>query len=147
MGKKKPQPASPAFVLDCSVTLAWYFEDEAEAYADTVQEALAKAPAIVPSLWALEVANVLLIGERRQRTTEARASQFITLLKSLPIHIDEGGAEHVWTDVLRLGRTHGLSTYDAAYLELALRAGLPLASLDGPLKTAALAAGVAGYRP
>ncbi len=135
------------FVLDGSVTLAWFFEDEADAYAESIEDSLAIAQAVVPTLWSLEVANGLLVGERRKRTTEAKATQFLTLLSSLPIAVDPETAVRAWKDTLLLARAHHLSAYDAAYLELALRRGLPLASLDGPLKAAAKAVGVALYLP
>jgi predicted nucleic acid-binding protein len=91
---------------------------------------------VVPALWHLEVANALLVGERRKRTTAAKVSHFLTLLSALPITVDEETATRAWSDTLSLARTHGLSAYDAAYLELAVRQGLPLATLDEPLRAA-----------
>jgi predicted nucleic acid-binding protein len=147
MAKKKGGGKARAFVLDCSITLAWFFEDEADAYAEAVQDSLATASALVPGLWPLEVANALLVGERRKRTTEAKATKFLTLLKSLPITTDEETGTRAWQETLHLARSHNLSAYDAAYLELALRRGLALATLDERLKTAAKAVGVPEYRP
>jgi predicted nucleic acid-binding protein len=147
MAKKKAKAKPGAFVLDASTTLAWFFEDEVDAYADSVEDALASAVAVVPALWPLEVANALLMGERRKRTIEAKVTQFVALLASLPITMDDETAARAWQESLRLARAHHLTVYDAAYLELALRRGLPLAALDGPLKNAAAAVGVVEYTP
>jgi predicted nucleic acid-binding protein len=146
MARKKGKPRRRVFVLDCSITLAWFFEDEANAYAEAVEDSLAEASAVVPALWSLEVANGLLVGERRRRTTEAKVTQFLTLLRSLPITADDETAARAWQDTLPLARAHELSAYDAAYLELAMRRGLPLATLDEDL-AAAEAVGVARYEP
>jgi predicted nucleic acid-binding protein len=147
MGKKRSKAKPRAFVLDSSITLAWFFEDEADTYADAVQHSLAAATAVVPSLWPLELANALVTGERRKRTTEAKVTTFLALLKSLPITLDDETAVRASSEVPHLARAHNLSSYDAAYLELALRRGLPLATLDDKLKAAAAAAGVAEYKP
>jgi predicted nucleic acid-binding protein len=144
---KKGGAKAGTFVLDCSVTLAWFFEDEANAYADAVQGSLTTTPAVVPTLWPLEVANALVVGERRKRTTEAKATKFLTLLKSLPITADDETGARAWQETMHLARSHSLSAYDAAYLELALRRGLALATLDEQLKTAATAVGVPEYKP
>ncbi len=136
-----------AFVLDGSVTLAWAFEDETDAYAEAAADSLAGGTGVVPALWPLEVANGLRVGERRKRTSEAKVAQFLALLRSLPIAVDDETALRAWQDTLHLARAHGLSVYDAAYLEIAVRRGLPLATLDDDLKAAAAAAGVAEYRP
>jgi predicted nucleic acid-binding protein len=130
------------FVLDCSVTMAWGFDDEATPYTDGVRDCLASAQAIVPTLWPIEVANATLVGERRKRLDEARSSRFLSLLSGLPIIVDGDTAARVWADTMHLARAHTLSAYDATYLELAVRLGLPLACLDGKLKTAATAMGV-----
>ena len=145
MGKRKGKAKPREFVLDGSVTLAWFFEDESDAYADAVP--LETAVAVAPSLWPLEVANALVVGERRRRTTEAKANVFLALLQALPVTIDDETASRAWRDSLPLARAHQLSVYDAAYLELALRRDLPLATLDKNLKAAASAAGVALYEP
>src|SRR5262245_59276798 len=122
---------SDGFVLDCSIALAWYFPAEADAYADAVQDSLAQMGAVVPSLWPLEVTNALVVGERRGRSTVAQATSWIALLKDLPICIDSETDSRAWTETLHVARTHGLSAYDAAYLELALRLGVGVATLDG----------------
>jgi predicted nucleic acid-binding protein len=147
MAKGKPQRRGGTFVLDCSVTVAWFFEDEASAYAEAVEDALGSALAEVPALWTLEVANALLVGERRKRTTEAKVTQFLGLLRALPITIDDETAIRAQHETLQLARAHNLSMYDGAYLELALRRGLPLATLDTRLKTVAGGVGVSAYRP
>src|SRR5512135_424260 len=102
---------------------------------------------LVPRLWHLEIANVLLVGERRGRCTQADTTAWLSFLSGLPIVVDVATEAHAWTDALALGRQHGLSAYDAAYLELALREGIPLATLDARLEAAALAVGVARYQP
>jgi predicted nucleic acid-binding protein len=130
------------FVLDASVTLAWCFEDEASPYAEAVLEKLAPGAAVVPSIWPLEVANALLVAERRKRLTRAKVTRFLQVLRSLPIVVDSEGGARALDTVLDLARAHGLSVYDAGYLELALRDGLPLATLDERLKRAARQAGV-----
>jgi predicted nucleic acid-binding protein len=142
----KKATAKP-FVLDGSVALAWYFKDEADPYADAVAASIPGRQPVVPTVWPLEVANAVLMGERRKRSTEAQAARWLAYLGSLPITVDDATTARAWSDVLHLGRAHSLSAYDAAYLELALRRGLPLATLDDKLKVAAAAAGVAEYTP
>lgn len=137
----------PTFVLDGSVTMAWFFRDATHAYAETVEDSLAITEAVVPSLWPLEVANTLVVGERRKRSTEAQAATWLSYLRSLPIIIDDETTIRAWDDTLSLARAHQLSAYDASYLELSLRRGLPLATLDDKLKNAAKAVGVAEYKP
>lgn len=134
------------FVLDCSVAIVWCLSDETDAYADAVLESLQGAQAVVPALWLVEVANVLLTGERRKRLTEEQTVRAIGLLKLLPIQVDEGIGWSTVSTMLMLGRRHGLSAYDAAYLELAIRKGLPLASLDRKLIAVAEDSGVPLYR-
>ena len=130
------------FVLDCSVTMAWCFDDEATPYTESVQDQLADMRAVVPTIWPLEVANAALVGERRKRLDEARSTRFFALLRGLPISVDDDTSGKAFGEIAHLARAHNLSSYDAAYLELAIRRGLPLACLDGKLKTAATAVGV-----
>ena len=137
----------PAFVLDGSVALAWYFADEQDAYADAVGLALPGTAAVVPALWHWEIANTLVVGERRGRSTEAQATAFLARLAGQPVVTDPDAAGHAWAETIRLARAHNLSAYDAAYLELAVRLSLPLATLDARLKAAAKAAGVSVYPP
>ncbi len=140
-------PIQDDFVLDCSVTMAWCFDDEATPYTDGVRDSLAAKRAVVPSIWPLEAANATIMGERRKRLDEARSQRFFVLLAALPIVVDDETSSRAFSDIIHLARTHQLSAYDAAYLELAIRRGLPLACNDGKLKTAALAAGVPLYAP
>ncbi len=147
MARKKGKTKPRTFVLDGSITLAWLFEDEADAYAEAVEDSLIKAAAVVPSLWFLEIANGALIGERRKRTTEAKVTHFLSLLKSLPITTNDETSVRACQETLQLARTHKLSVYDAAYLELAMRRSLPLATLDEDLAAAGAAVGVEKYNP
>ena len=132
-------------VLDCSIVMAWYFVDESDSYADMVARRLPGRGTFVPANWPLEVANAFIVGERRKRSTQAQAAQMIAYLGAMPIVVDDQTNIHVWTSTLSLAWQYDLSAYDAAYLELALRRGLELATLDSPLKAAALGAGVALY--
>jgi predicted nucleic acid-binding protein len=147
MARKATKPGPVEFVLDGSLALAWYFKDEADPYADAVAARFPASRAAVPVIWPLEVANALVMGERRQRSTEAQAARWLGYLGSLPIAVDDETNDRAWGDVLSLARAHRLSAYDAAYLELALRLGLPLATLDDKLKTAASKAGVPALSP
>jgi predicted nucleic acid-binding protein len=131
------------FALDCSMTMAWCFEDEATPYSESVLEALAEGEAVVPPLWSLEVANVLVVGERKKRLFPAQSLRFIELLQNLPITLDAD--VRPIGEILGLAREQGLSSYDASYLDLAVRTCLPLASLDGPLLEAAARFGVARF--
>jgi predicted nucleic acid-binding protein len=129
------------FVVDSSVTLAWCFEDEATPQTEAILDRLIEDTAIVPALWELEVSNVLLAGEHRSRLTEAQSARFVALLGQLPIHVDSASVE--MGAVLAAGRRHALTANDAAYLVLAEREGVTLATLDAKLRHAAKAAGVA----
>jgi predicted nucleic acid-binding protein len=147
MAKKPRKPGVAEFVLDGSLALAWFFRDQADPYADAVAARFPSAHAAVPLIWPLEVANALLMGERRRRSTEAQAAKWLTYLGFLPIAVDDETNDRAWGEVLSLARAHRLSAYDAAYLELALRRGLPLATLDDKLRAAASAAGVPAFAP
>src|SRR3954447_18981818 len=135
------------FVLDGSVSLAWYFKDELNNYAEAVRERLDRTRAVVPALWPLEIANAVLMGERRKRSTEAQAATWLGILSAFPVVIDDETNGRAWSDTLNLARAQDLSAYDAAYLELAMRRGLPLATLDARLKAAAAAVGVPAFAP
>lgn len=128
------------FVLDASVTLAWCFEDEASSQTEAILDLLSDDTAVVPSLWELEVSNVLLLGERCRRLTESQTARFVALLGQLPILVDSANVD--MEAVLAVGRHHALTAYDAAYLVLAEREGVPLATLDIKLRNAARAVGV-----
>ncbi len=145
--QSKAKPPAGRFVLDCSVVFAWFFGDESDAYADAVANSLPRSAALVPSLWHLEVANTLVVGERRNRCTAAQATAFLSRLAQLPIQIDEQTARVAWSAALPIARSQKLSAYDAAYLELAVREGLGLASLDERLQAAAAALGVPRFQP
>jgi predicted nucleic acid-binding protein len=140
-------PPPDRFVLDGSVALAWLFLDERDEYADAIVAKLPNLEMLVPRLWHLEVANVLLVGERRRRCSQADSTQWLSYLAGLPIVVDDSTEVRAWSDTIGLARQHGLSAYDAAYLEIALREGVPIATLDAPLKAAAKATGVPIYQP
>jgi len=136
------------FVLDSSVALAWCFVDEHAAYPQSVLDSFTNNRiAIVPALWHLEVANIFLVSERRKRCTNAEVVQWLGFLSALPIQEDTETSKKAWGDTLHLGRSHGLSVYDASYLELALRLGVEIATLDVDLKKAAVKAGVKVFTP
>jgi len=126
-----------SFVVDNSVVMSWCFKDETNRFADAVLDRLEETSALVPSIWPLEVVNVLLVAERKKRLSEADSVRFITLLSQLPIIIEQERSEGVMMDLLGLARAHNLSSYDAAYLDLCMRKGLPIATLDTRLKEAA----------
>lgn len=130
------------FVIDASITMAWCFPDEETPETRGLFDRMPTSEAIVPAVWPFEIAYVLLIGERRQRLTHAHTAQFLQLLRTLAITVDTGSPMATVSSVMALGREHGLSSYDAAYLELAMRQRLPLATLDARLRTAATRAGV-----
>jgi predicted nucleic acid-binding protein len=135
------------FVLDNSVVMRWLFGDgspQDRAYAERVLDLLLVEGnlAWVPGIWPLEVGNVLLRAEAKGLLTEARASEFLGALQAMNIQTDGQTATHALTSTLQLARRHRLSSYDAAYLELALRQGLALATLDSDLQRAAGHSGV-----
>ena len=127
------------FIIDNSIVMAWCFRDEISPYADTVLGNLEFATGYVPSIWPLEVCNVLLVAERRKRISEAGITRFITLLDQLPIVVEQESPERMFKEILALAREHRLSSYDASYLDLAMRKGLSIATLDKNLIAAAKA--------
>jgi predicted nucleic acid-binding protein len=127
------------FVLDASVSATWCFPDEAHGTAEAAFDLLAGDEAIVPALWWFEIRNILVVNERRGRIDAVETACFLADLERLSIRIDR---EPDSETVLALARKHNLTGYDAAYLELARRQGLPLASLDRALVAAARADGV-----
>ena len=135
-------PESGGLVLDVSLSCAWCFADEASDAGWAILSRLQTSEAHVPSLWLWDTANVLIQAERREMITAAAIRTFLGLLEALPIHIDHAGTATIWHDTLALARAHRLTSYDAAYLELALRLGLPLASRDQALQAAARSEGV-----
>lgn len=134
--------AKAIFVLDASVTLAWAFEDETTPYTEAVLDRLSQSRAVVPAIWPLEVGNALVVAERRGRLTEADTVRFLSLLRQLPIVVEMDPPERVFGEVVQLARQHHLSTYDASYLDLAMRLGVPLATHDEGLRRVAARCGV-----
>lgn len=128
------------FVLDNSVVSGWYLDDQATPYTEAIAQRLQEDRAWVPALWELELTNVLRTTCLRQRQNAERAQQVLARLAQLPIDVDRHAVAR--SELLALALRFGLSSYDAAYLELALRKQLPLATKDGDLADAARAAGV-----
>jgi len=128
---------SLAFVLDASIALAWCFRDEETTVTRQLFSQMQENAVLVPSLWFIEMTNILSNGERKGRTTAAEVETFITVLSSFDIEIDSDGPNRAFSQVLPLCRAHQLTSYDAVYLELALRRHLPLATLDDQLRKAA----------
>jgi predicted nucleic acid-binding protein len=131
-----------SLVLDASITIAWMYPEESTAGAMAVWRRVAAGGAWVPGLWKLEVANVLELRLRRGRMDAAFVATTLADLESLPIEVDGETDVRAWSETLELARRHKLTLYDAAYLELALRRGMPLASLDRELRAAAEAEAV-----
>jgi predicted nucleic acid-binding protein len=126
-----------SIVVDASMTIAWLFEDEHTPAAHDALRRVAADGAIVPSLWRLEVANVLRNAVRRGRCEDEYLDRSLRRLERLPIAVDKETDDHAWQATLGLAREQDLTLYDAAYLELAIRTGSLLASCDGPLLAAA----------
>ena len=126
------------FVLDASIPACWALLDEEDSRADTAFARIKSDEAVVPSLWWFEIRNILVVNERRKRITESDTGVFLRDLAGLRVRVDREPENSV---VLRLARTHGLSVYDASYLELAVREAIPLATLDAQLIVAARAEG------
>ena len=129
------------FVIDNSVVMRWLFGDGAQADIDYAERILGimqneGSVAMAPAVWPLEVGNVIVRTEARNLLPEARSAEFLALLQDMAIEIDPRSTEHALTNTLQLARRHKLSTYDASYLELALREGLPLATNDADLRKA-----------
>ena len=133
-----------AFVLDASITACWAFQDEDHPDAALAFRQMRSEEAVVPCLWWFELRNILVVNERRRRIAESDTAAFLSGLSRLRIRIDRAPDEGA---VLRLARSRRLSVYDAAYLELSQREGLPLATLDADLKKAAAGEGVAIVAP
>ena len=134
-----------SFVLDNSVTMRWFFGDGKPpelVYAQKVLDAMKHASAIVPVTWGLEVANVLVRAEAHDLVTEARTTAFLDMLEDIDIEVDAATFSQALSDTLQLARRYHLSSYDASYLELALRLSVPLATLDRDLQAASKKAGV-----
>ena len=129
-------------VVDASIALAWCFPDETSDYADGVLVSLEGKTILVPAIWGLEIANAVLVGERRKRLNQPEIVQFTALLGALSLVQDVRPVANYVNDVLPLARKHGLSAHDAAYLELSIRYDAPLATLDEKLRKAAKRTGI-----
>jgi predicted nucleic acid-binding protein len=130
-------------VIDSSIALTWCFEDEATSETDALFERVRDQGAVVPSLWRLEVGNVLLQAEKRGRISARDVAARLDLIAELPISVDQETTVRAWRETLAAARGERLTIYDAAYLELAERQRLPLMTLDGDLAAAAVRRGVA----
>ncbi len=136
------------FVVDASVALCWCFEAQKTAYTEAVFECLATGDeAVVPGIWPFEVVNSLIVAERRKGISFGQLETFVAGLKDLPVEVDLEGVKRAYSSILRLARRHQLSSYDAAYLDLAFFEGLPLATLDKDLRAAAKRSGVEAFDP
>jgi len=131
-----------AVVIDSSIALSWCFEDEASPETDRLFERVRDDGAIVPGLWHLELGNVLLQAEKRGRISAADVAMRLDLIAELPISTDPETTVRAWREILTVARAERLTTYDATYLELAMRRGLPLLTKDGELLSAAKRLGV-----
>ncbi|MCE5271257.1 type II toxin-antitoxin system VapC family toxin [bacterium] len=138
---------STRFVVDNSVVMSWCFEDEGNEYAEAVLESLESGEAFVPAIWPLEVGNVLLVAERKGRLSRASVVRFLSLLSGLPITVEQETPERMLNEIVSLAREHGLSTYDASYLDLTMRLDLPLATQDASLTKAAGKCKVPAFQP
>lgn len=121
------------FVIDCSVTMAWCFEDESTDYTDSILKKLKELTAIVPTIWPLEVANFLLSARRKKRISEITSASFIDKLSELPIVVDHSTTKRALHTTSMLAAQEHLTIYDAAYLELAMKEKVPLITLDKEL--------------
>jgi predicted nucleic acid-binding protein len=138
---------SARFVVDNSIVMSWCFEDEGNEYAEAVLESLESGEAFVPAIWPLEVGNVLLVAERKGRLSRASVVRFLSLLGGLPIAVDQETPGRMLNEIVSLAREHGLSTYDASYLDLAMRLDLSLATQDASLTKAAIKCKVPAFKP
>lgn len=137
-----------AFVLDNSVAMRWLLPSQKasdQKYAEKILKTFADKDAVVPNLWHLEAVNVLMEAERRADIDAGEVERFISHLENLPLHTDRATVQQAFSRTLSLARIYKLSSYDAAYLELAIREGLPLATLDKDLRKAAKKAHVEIY--
>ena len=133
---------SAAFVVDCSIAMAWLFNDEATPKTAALLNRLTTETALVPALWFIEITNVLAMAERKGRITPTQSDAFIADLGKLEIERDDEAPDRAFTFLLALCRRHRLTSYDAIYLDLAVRRNLPLATLDEDLRKSAKTLGV-----
>ena len=128
--------------------MAWCFEDQSTPYTDAVLQAVIDgAAAIVPAIWKLEVVNTLVVAERRKKVTPAKSAEFLRDLQKFTITVDLEGLDWAFSTVLDQARLYQRSAYDASYLELGKRLGLPLATRDQPLGRAAQELGISLFEP
>ena len=132
--------------VDASVALAWCFPDEASDYADSVLLAVENQTVVVPAIWAVEITNALLVGERRKRIRQPEVRRFVDLMNGLSVVEDRQPFADTVSNVLPLAREYDLSAYDAAYLDVAVRHEIPLATLDVALQKACAAVGINVFR-
>ena len=140
-----PPSPSPGFVVDCSVSAAWIFEEQADAYTESALDALAQAPALAPAWWRVEMVNVLLMLEKRGRLSATDAVQALRMLERLPVQTEDRASSAF--DLHALARRHQLTSYDALYLDVALARGLPIATRDKALARAAVDSGIGVWAP
>jgi predicted nucleic acid-binding protein len=124
-------------VVDNSIVMSWCFEDEGNCYADAVLESLEFVQGLAPAVWPLEVANVLLVAERKKRIDRSSVVRFLALLQGLPLKVEHEPPCRALTEIFALARDRGLSSYDASYLDLAMRFGISIATMDESLIKAA----------
>ncbi len=133
---------SAAFIIDCSMAMSWCFADEATEATLRVQDRLASESVLVPSLWFLEVANVLAMAEKKKRIKAEQSAEFVKLLGAFEIEVDSEGPGRAFGSLMLLCREHGLTVYDAVYVDLAVRRRLAIATLDEEIRVAAGKVGV-----
>jgi predicted nucleic acid-binding protein len=131
-----------ALVVDTSVSAAWFLEDETSSLTEAALDQVVRDGAAVPAVWPFDMANVLVMAERRGRIDPARAASIRVALLSLPVHVDEAATLSLVSAIVGMARVHRLNAHDAAYLELSVRTGLALATRDAELRAAAEQLGV-----
>lgn len=131
-----------SFVVDSSLALAWCFLDEATPATKKLLSGMTDSSAVAPAWWYIELTNVLAQSERKGRIDAGKVADFVALIESLNVELDNEAPQRAFTHILALCRTHQLTSYDAMYLDLAVRRRLPLATLDEPLRKAAKKLGV-----
>ncbi len=133
---------TPLFVVDASVAMTWCFKDEITPATQKLLKDMSSKTALVPAWWYVEIANVLALAERRGRVSATQIVDFVAVLDNARIETDNEAPQRAFSHLLPLCRAHGLTSYDAIYLDLAVRRQLPLATLDEPLRKAAKKMGV-----
>lgn len=141
MGRRRKAVLSE-IVVDASAALGWFLHDEPESVATRSLALLETRTAVVPALWPIEIANALTVAMRRARITESELGKISSLLRALPVAVDETPVLGLFGEIIVLAQRHGISAYDATYLELALRLNAPLLTLDRELSAAAAQSGL-----